>query len=422
MHYQKPKRLRYFIVFTLSGAFLTTLVGALLWALTRPEPQTPTQLNRQQLSQKLTPRLEQGDFPETLSLPRFRNASERAEMRVTYTVDPILQLRAEKLLSQYKPDHGSVVAIDVNTGAVLAMASYNREATPADQLATRALFPAASIFKIITAAAAIDQGKAYSETQISYNGSNHTLYKRNVEDQNRNRWTRTVTLREAFARSINTVFGKVGLFRVGADDLLSYAEKFYFNREIPSDVEVDVSRVILDPRDQWALAESSAGFTRRTTLSPMHGALLAAAIANDGELRAPYLVDSIVDPLGRMVYRGASESLGSSIVPYSAQQMRLLMNETVMRGTSRKIFRGFGQQDHDIQVGGKTGSLDGDKIQGRTDWFVGYASNEGRSIAVGIVTVHRKYWTVKSSYLARMIFEEALREPKRAVASEVSRR
>ncbi len=422
MQYQKPKRYRYLIVFSLGGVFLATLVGALLWTLTRPEPQTPTQLNREQLARKLTPRLENGDFPETLSLPRYRNATERADMRVNYTIDPELQMRAEKLLSQYRPDHASLVAVDVHTGAILAMATFNRDATPTDQLATRALFPAASIFKIITAAAAIDQGKAYSETQISYNGSNHTLYKRNVEDESRNRWTRTVTLRDAFARSINTVFGKVGLFRVGADDLLNYAEKFYFNREIPSDIEVDVSRVILDPRDQWALAESSAGFTRRTTLSPMHGALMAAAIANDGELRAPYLVESVVDPLGRMVYRGNGESLGASIVPYSAQQMRLLMNETVMRGTSRKIFRGFGRQDTEIQVGGKTGSLDGDKIQGRTDWFVGYASNDGRSIAVGIVTVNRKYWTVKSSYLARMLFEEALREPKRTVASDVSRR
>ncbi len=409
-------------MFTLSGAFLASLVGALLWVLTRAEPETPTKVNREQLARKLTPRLEKGGFPETLPFPRYRNAEEKAEMRVTYTILPELQLRAEKLLAQYKPDHGAVVAIDVHTGAVLAMASYNRETSPAEQLVTRALFPAASIFKIITAAAAIDQGKAYSETQISYNGANHTLYKRNVKDETHNRWTRTVTLRDAFARSINTVFGKVGLFRVGADDLLSYAEKFYFNREIPSDVEVDVSRVMLDPSDQWALAESASGFTRRTTLSPMHGALVAAAIANDGKLRSPYLVESVVDPMGHMVYQGSGQSLGSSIVPYSAQQMKLLMNETVMRGTSRKIFRGFGRQDTEMQVGGKTGSLDGDKIKGRTDWFVGYASNEGRSIAVGIVTVHRKYWTVKSSYLARMIFEEALREPKRDLASTLHER
>src|SRR5690606_12330250 len=143
--------------------------------------------------------------------------------------------------------------------------------------------------KIITASAAIDEGKAYAETIIPYNGRRSTLYKRNVNSEKVNRWTRHVTLKQAFAQSVNTVFGKIGLFKLGGTDLPKYAENFYFNQDIHTDLLIEKSRFILYPSQKWDTVESAAGFTHRTMLSLVHGAMIASAILNDGNMKVPHL-------------------------------------------------------------------------------------------------------------------------------------
>ena len=90
-----------------------------------------------------------------------------------------------------------------------------------------------------------------------------------------------LTMKDAFARSVNTVFGKLGLFYVG-QKLLDYAEKFRFNRPIRADVPVDVGIVKIAPEDPWSVVTAASGFTRDNTMSPLHGALIASAVVNDG--------------------------------------------------------------------------------------------------------------------------------------------
>jgi peptidoglycan glycosyltransferase len=88
--------------------------------------------------------------------------------------------------------------------------------------------------------------------------------------------------------------------------------------------------------------------------------------------------------------------------------VRTLMKETVTAGTSRKVFRGFFKgRFSELEVGGKTGHLMDQKLNGGIDWFVGFAQNHGRKIAVSVLTVNKKYWTVKSAYLARRAIETA---------------
>ncbi|MEO5667744.1 MAG: penicillin-binding transpeptidase domain-containing protein, partial [Bdellovibrionota bacterium] len=282
---------------------LLFLSGAIFWAISQKQLKFPFHLTQNYLAAEITKALDQtGDFPAEMEVPVYKNDVAHQSAQIYSTIDPNYSHILRGYFERYRPDYGAIAVINPDTGAVLALESFVK--TPEEKLghlAIRAPFPAASVFKIVTASAAIDQGKAYAETVIPYNGRNHTLYRKNVADQAVNRFTQHVTLREAFGKSINVVFGKLGLFHVGSDDLTRYAENFHFNKNFPTDITIEKSRFILDPTNMWQLVESAAGFTNRTTLSPIHGALIASAILNDGVMPTPYTVDSVVADNGDML-------------------------------------------------------------------------------------------------------------------------
>ncbi len=330
---------------------------------------------------------------------------------VEYTTHAGLTAEMLKLLHQYKPDYGAFVAVDATTGRVLTLISYAEDQKWVPQnLALRATFPSASVFKVVTAAAAISERKMNAGSIVSFNGRAHTLYKRNIFQDATNRWTTHMTLKDAFARSVNAVFGKLGVFIVGPTELKSYAEKFGFNRKLPSDLPVQEGRAAIT-EDPWEIAEAASGFTKLNTMSPLQGALIAAAIANEGRLMEPYVVSSLKNGDGEVVYTGAPKLSNVVIEPQAAAEMKILMGETVSSGTSRGAFRGFkkGALGY-VDVGGKTGSLTGNDPEGRYDWFVGYGISGEHRIAVASLVISKEYWKVKSSYLARKAIEVFFQE------------
>ncbi len=399
------------------GSALTGLIFlgiTVAWFIVDKQIKFPFRVSAKYLAPIITKHLnEEGVVPTSLDIPRYKNLDSMIHASVSSTLVEDYQNIVQKYLKRYNPDFAAVAVMNADTGALLVLESHIKNPDPEleqGHLALRAPFPAASISKIITASAAIDEGKAYAETVIPYNGRKSTLYRSNVNSTDVNKWTRHVSLRQAFAQSINTVFGKIGLFHLGGRDLLKYAESFGFNKSTKTDILIEDSKYILDPSKRWDTAESAAGFTHRTMMSPVHGAMIAATILNDGEMRTPYIIDNIRDENGKSLYSGKPSETSSVLVPYSARQMKLLMEETVLKGTSRKQFRGFAHKFEDLELGGKTGSLDGKNIRGRTDWFVGYAASDDLRLSIGVVTVHNKFWTVKSSYLARLFFEDVFRQ------------
>jgi cell division protein FtsI/penicillin-binding protein 2 len=160
----------------------------------------------------------------------------------------------------------------------------------------------------------------------------------------------------------------------------------------------------------WGIAEAASGFNRTNTLSPIHGAMLAAAVINDGVLMVPYVVDAISNDEGDFVY-GSSAKVDSVIMePETAAKLKVLMSETVTAGTSKKMFRDLVRAPaYDrVEFGGKSGSLTGLDPQGKTDWFVGYARSGDRRIAISVITIHKKNWTVRSAYLAKRFIRSYL--------------
>jgi cell division protein FtsI/penicillin-binding protein 2 len=272
----------------------------------------------------------------------------------------------------------------------------------------KATFPAASIFKVVTATAAIDKAGVNPEHKIRYNGGAHTLYKKNVLSEKISRWTNVITLKDAFARSINTAFGRLSIENLHPEDLHEYANRFMFNQQIPADFPVDRGIAYIPTSKGFEMAEAASGYNKSNCMSPIQGAMIAASVANDGLMVVPYIVKTLKDESGNVLYQGETVNRGVTMSKESAHKLRELMGQTVIAGTSRRSFRPLikDRKFKEIEMGGKTGHLTGDNPRGRVDWFVGYAFDDDRKIAVAAITVNKKFWTVKSGHLGQSMFRK----------------
>ena len=355
------------------------------------------------LASILTPSVESWSLPEEIQLPGF---TLEAPLKVNYTLDLELQFETERLLGKHNPDFGVFVAIDPDTGHVLAMADSSRDGLDHGNLALKNTYPAASVSKIITAVAAINENRATASTVIPFNGKSTSLYKKNVFEHKNNKWTRKYTLEESFAKSVNVVFGRLGAIDLGAETMLDYSNRLGFNGQFASDFTFANGYIELDPDDDWQVAEMASGYTTRNTLSPLHGAILSAAAINGGNLVAPVLVESLVGPFGIPIYVHESPGLSPAMTESASLQLKEMMQSTISIGSARKSFRGF-HKNHlqNVTIGGKTGSLTGFKPKGKYDWFVGFGEHGDRKIAFAMLCINKEKWYVKSTRFAREVLE-----------------
>lgn len=371
------------------------------------ETKKPEQLKsvRKQISDSLSTSIKNNQLPTEAE---FNLGGEKSKLGITYTLDTSLQKESDDLLKKYKPDYGAIFMIDAKTGKILAMSSFQKSDAHASNLNLRASFPAASVFKVITAAAAIDHSGINPDHKIAFNGGNYTLYKKNVLSEKVNRWTRFISLKDAFAKSINTAFGRLAIENIEPTVLNNYAEKFMFNTEIQSDFTVEKSNAQIPDDKGFELSQVASGYNRFNTMSPVHGAMIAATIINEGKLNFPYLVDELKDSNQKVVYKGEVFNNQQIISVESAAKVQSMMEQTVLAGTSRKTFRKIMREKKfsEVEMGGKTGHFSGTNPKGRTDWFVGYASDGDTKVAIAAITVNIQKWTVKSSALGEMMFRK----------------
>ena len=327
--------------------------------------------------------------------------------QVEYTLDPEVQDYADRLLRTHRPDFGVVVVMNGENGDVLALSQFSQHPIEGRHLALRNSYPAASLFKVVTAAAAIEKAAFTPEQELLVTGSNSSLHRRHVLSPQPPRWARRMNLEEAFAQSVNSYFGLLAVHKVSPEDLLKYAQNFGFNRSLQSDFPLPESTTMVPSEPNFVSAQIGSGLNRISRISPVHAAMMGASLAHpSGELLAPNLVLRLRDASGELVYERKPYYLGSVISAASLKPMRSLMEATVRQGTSRKQFRSLlrNRRLAGVEFGGKTGSLTGDDPQGRSDWFVGYGIREdGSRIAVAALTVNEKFWRVKSSYLAQRV-------------------
>lgn len=386
----------YFICFLI---FLTgTSVGA-------SKPDRNFLENRKTISRALTTELRKNSFPQSI---KMNLNDEQDSYKVEYTLDAAMQKFANSLLDKYKPDYGAIVMLNAKTGEILAMASQQKLDPHGENLALKATFPAASVFKVVTATAAVDYAKITPEQKIAFNGGNYTLYKKNVLSDKINRWTRFITLKDAFAKSINTAFGRLTIENLNPSVLSDYADKFLFNSEFTTDFNVEKSVANVPTVKGFELTQVASGYNRNSTMSPVHGAMIAATIVNEGKMATPYIVKSIKNSDNEVVYTGKPFYNPPVMSKSSSEKIKEMMEQTVLTGTSRKTFKKMvkDKKFKEIEMGGKTGHFSGVNPKGTNDWFVGYAEDGDTQIAIAAITVNVKKWTVKSSALAQMMFKK----------------
>ena len=327
--------------------------------------------------------------------------------RIDTSLDPSLQTSLLKRVRSSDAEQMALVALDPDDGRVLAMVGVDQ-----DNLSSNPCFdnhfPAASVFKIVTAAAAIEECDFSLDTTLYYNGGKYTLYKSQLEDT-QNRYTNTISFRDSFAQSVNPVFGKIGAQYLGYASMSKYGAAFGFNGAI--DFEVSLPSSMFDVSDEsYHLAEIACGFNRTTTLTPLHGALIAAAVVNDGRLPEPTMIEQIVDETGREIYCSRPAMAGEAMSPQASELLVNLMTRTVSSGTCQKTFQSASKDSvlSKLLIGGKTGSIDNVEHTRRMDWFVGFAEekNGSEGIAVAVVVGHGKYIGTRASDFARYAFRD----------------
>ncbi len=359
--------------------------------------------NDKQLARELLQETTIINLPE----PNFHIERQDTTLHVKTSIDTSLQAYMLKKLDRKNSRHIALVALNPTSGEIIMMAGFDK-VNPDANTCLNNTYPAASIFKIVTAAAAAEQKGLDSNSKLRFNGSQHTLYKVQLKDRN-NRYTNHTTFQAAFAKSINPVFGKLGALSLQQSQLSNYAQAFGFNSAIEFEFPVPASRFnISDTPYHWA--EIASGFNRETTLSAIHAALLPTVILNQGKQIDPTIVRQITNGSGQVLYQNEPSPAKQIISPKAARVVYDLMEATVRYGTARKAFKGF-QKDPVLSkcnLGGKTGSIFNKKHDLRYDWFVGFADLKSgdKKLAIAVVVAHEEYIGIRAAAYARMIIRK----------------
>jgi peptidoglycan glycosyltransferase len=324
---------------------------------------------------------------------------------VVTTIDPDVQRAAYEALAD-RGYTGSIVALQPQTGAILAMAStpsYDpnplasfsaqtqqdawgefTEAEPS-VLTNRAIqetYPPGSTFKLIDVAAALESGRYTPDSPFTA-ASSITLDDTATQLQNFNGnacgTAATATLREALQRSCNTAFAELAL-QLGEEAVRDQAEAFGIGtQEVAVPMPVADS-TIGDIESTAALQQSSIG-QRDVALTPMQNAMVVAAIANGGTLMAPYLVSEIRSQDLTVVDTTDPDQLGQAVSPGTAATLtELMVNNENSYPPDGKI-RG-------VQIAAKTGTAEWGPNPKTTPphvWYVAFAPAENPQVAVAVI-------------------------------------
>ena len=320
----------------------------------------------------------------TRLIDTLSGASQRGGT-VQTTLDPKAQKAAWDALDGRK---GAVVAIDYTTGAIKALVTFpsydpNDLAThdladstkawdklnadpdkPMSNRASKEIYSPGSTFKLVTAAAALDSGMT-ADTKVD--ASSYKL-PGSTKVISQNCGGTKITLAQALRTSCNPAFARLGA-ELGADALYAQAEKFGFGTRFLTDIG-SVASVFPEPDtlDAAQTAMSAIG-EYETKASPLQMAMVSAAIANDGVVMDPYIVDEVLDGDLKVVSQAHPDQASEAMSRTNAAELRKMMVGVVESGT------GYRAQIPGVTVGGKTGTARTSADRNPYAWFTAWADD-----------------------------------------------
>ncbi|QXM06398.1 peptidoglycan D,D-transpeptidase FtsI family protein [Crassaminicella indica] len=301
------------------------------------------------------------------------------------TIDHELQSYAERKLRGKK---GAIVLMNPKTGEIYAMVSkpdfdpsiiknqWNEiiedKNSPLLNRATMGLYTPGSIFKTITATAALENKNVEKtfDCKGSINIDGYILkdYKGIAHGR--------LDMKRALEVSCNVFFSQAGL-QLGEEKLRNVAEKYMFNKYIPFDLKVKKSRFPKGSMTRPELGASAIG-QGKILVTPLNMAMVAGAIANDGEMMKPILVKEVIDPKGRTVKINYPQVLSRTSSKAVAQDLKTMMISVVEEGSGKNA------RIKNIKVAGKTGTAQNETKKGH-GWFIGFAPANDPKVAIAVV-------------------------------------
>jgi Cell division protein FtsI/penicillin-binding protein 2 len=331
---------------------------------------------------------------------------------VITTLDVDLQQTASDALGGRR---GAVIVMEPDTGKILAMISrpeydpntlgadwdflISGENTEAQLLnrSTQGLYPPGSTFKILMILEYIrehpDTWREYTfDCDGIYECGDYTIscYHGNVHGHQ--------TLEQAFANSCNGAFAALGQ-ELDAGAMHDLAEQLLFNQELPLSLAYSKGSFTMNTgADTWEILQTSIG-QGNTQITPMHNAMITAAIANGGILMKPYLLERVESSAGEEVKQFLPESAGSLMTADEAEALSGLMPLVVTEGTGSAV------RTDAYSVAGKTGSAEFETGRETHAWFTGFAPAESPRLAVTVVVEEAGSGGQVAAPIARSIFD-----------------
>lgn len=308
------------------------------------------------------------------------------------TLDVHIQQVANDQLDIYR---GAIIVTEVSTGKILAMVSHpdfdpntipeiwddlidNDSSTVLLNRATQGLYPPGSTFKIVTALEYIRENPTtYQNYSYNCNGSFRvgdskiSCYHGSSHGQ--------VSFQKSFAKSCNSSFANIGMsldreaFQETLNDLL-------FNKDLPLTLNyAKSSAIVSESTPSSEMMQTSIG-QGKTQITPMHLNMITCAIANDGVLMKPYVIDHVENDEGTVVKSFKASEYGRLMTEDESAILKQLMTDVVEEGTASKL-RGL-----NYTAAGKTGSAEYNNIKGDSHaWFTGFAPAEDPEVCVTII-------------------------------------
>jgi cell division protein FtsI/penicillin-binding protein 2 len=322
-----------------------------------------------------------------------------------YTVHGDLQKRVYDFMAKNQVPYGVFVAIEPATGRILAMTAHSSVDPGWAKSASFDLYPMASLFKIITASAALESRKITPETVIEFRGNATSENPRYWDAKPKGRNNRT-DVTYAMGKSMNPVYGRLACDIAGKASVMECVNRFGFNQALLTGTSAKVSTAA-EPQSNHGLMLMGAGLDHEVKISPLHAAVIMAAIANGGKMMAPGLTDRITDRKGddREVF--TPHEIRNLVSPETASSLTRMLSSTVTTGTSRKAFHDRrGRPRLAVEVAAKTGSISGSNPQGHYSWFAAFAPTHNPRIALVALVINQNKWKIKSSQVGEQALEE----------------
>ena len=364
------------------------------------------------LEQKYNFELLTSDIPFYEKLYReFMDIKNPGNQLVT-TLPVKLQQAAYEALGEHR---GAVVVLEPSTGKILAMVSKpdfdpNTIVTDWERLinsdsadgillnrATQGLYPPGSTFKILTA---LEYMREYPSAPENFSYECNGIFSYNNAEINcyHGKSHGNLDFIGAFEKSCNGAFAYMGS-DISISDFYDLCESFLFNTELPFPLAYKKSSFLLtEESEDWELVQTAIG-QGKTTISPLHNALITATIANGGILMQPYLVSEIQTAYGQQVKQYLPSVYKRLISPEEAAALTKLMTSCVTEGT------GYALLSDSYTAAGKTGTAEWDEKKESHSWFVGFAPAENPQIVVSIIMEEAGTGSDYAAPAAKKIFD-----------------